>query len=276
MRILLTNDDGIDSVGLHVLARAMRPFGDVVIAAPDREFSGAGAALGALHLIQPEVHKAHVDGIDEAWSVTGPPALCVMFSRLGAFGDPFDLVVSGINPGANVGRSVYHSGTVGAALTARNGRISGIAVSQAVAGFGVEGQGWDEMLVGQKWESAASVAAAFVEGFVVDMPSEPVVVNINVPNKDVADIKGWKSARLGHEPPRRMSTARLEPKVGHDGSFYVRMEWGEATELPNDNDGGMVGDDYVSVSYLSSIVNIERPDVSSAELALSRLIADAH
>ena len=159
--------------------------------------------------------------------------------------------------------------------SARNGRISGIAVSQAVAGFGVEGQGWDEMLVGQKWESAASVAAAFVEGFVVDMPSEPVVVNINVPNKDVADIKGWKSARLGHEPPRRMSTARLEPKVGHDGSFYVRMEWGEAAELPNDTDGGMVGDDYVSVSYLSSIVNVERPDVSSAELALSRLIADA-
>ena len=115
MRILLTNDDGIDSVGLHVLARAMRPFGEVVIAAPDREFSGAGAALGALHLIQPEVHRAHVDGIDEAWAVTGPPALCVMFSRLGAFGAPFDLVVSGINPGANVGRSVYHSGTVGAA-----------------------------------------------------------------------------------------------------------------------------------------------------------------
>lgn len=274
MRILLTNDDGIDSVGLHVLARAMRPFGEVVIAAPDREFSGAGAALGALHLIQPEVHRAHVDGIDEAWSVTGPPALCVMFSRLGAFGVPFDLVVSGINPGANVGRSVYHSGTVGAALTARNGRVSGIAVSQAVAGFGVEGQGWDEMLVGQKWESAAQVAAAFVQGFVADPPSEPVVVNINVPNKDVADIKGWKSARLGHEPPRRMSTARLEPKVGHDGSYYVRMEWGEAAELPGDTDGGMVGDDYVSVSYLSAIVNDARSDVDAAERSLSQLVAD--
>lgn len=275
MRILLTNDDGIDSVGLHVLARAMRPFGDVVIAAPDREFSGAGAALGALHLMQPEVHRVHVDGIAEAWSVTGPPALCVMFSRLGAFGEPFDLVVSGINPGANVGRSVYHSGTVGAALTARNGRISGIAVSQAVAGFGVEGQGWDEMLVGQKWESAATVAAAFVDGFIRNMPVEPVVVNINVPNKDVADIKGWKTARLGHEPPRRMSTARLEPKVGHEGTFHVRMAWGEAAELPIDTDGGMVENDFVSVSYLGPILNIERADVADAERTLTNLIDDA-
>ncbi|MEY3034073.1 MAG: 5-nucleotidase SurE [Actinomycetota bacterium] len=271
MRILLTNDDGIDSVGLHVLARAMRPFGDVVIAAPDREFSGAGAALGALHLIQPEVHRASVDGIDEAWAVTGPPALCVMFSRLGAFGEPFDLVVSGINPGVNVGRSVYHSGTVGAALTARNGLVSGIAVSQAVTGFGVEGQGWDEMLIGQKWEAAADVAATFVEGFVSNMPAKPVVVNINVPNKDVDDMKGWRLGRIGHEPPRRMSTATLEPKTGHDGSYYVRMQWGEAVELPADTDGGLVENDYVSVSYLSAIAHDDRIDTEAAETALTAL-----
>ncbi|MGB1824237.1 MAG: 5'/3'-nucleotidase SurE, partial [Ilumatobacteraceae bacterium] len=114
MRILVTNDDGISSVGLHRLARAMTAHGDVVVVAPDREFSGAGAAVGAIHLMQPEVHRATVDGIDESWAVSGPPALCVFFARLGAFGGPFDLVVSGINPGANVGRSVYHSGTVGA------------------------------------------------------------------------------------------------------------------------------------------------------------------
>lgn len=271
VRILLTNDDGIDSVGLHILARAMKPFGEVVIAAPDREFSGAGAALGALHLIQPEVHKAHVDGIDEAWAITGPPALCVMFARLGAFGDPFDLVVSGINPGVNVGRSVYHSGTVGAALSGRNGLISGVAVSQAVTGFGVEGQGWDEMLVGQKWESAAEVAATFVEGLVSAMPAQPVVVNINVPNKDVADMKGWRVARVGHEPPRRMSTAVLEPKEGHAGSYYVRMQWGDAVSLPADTDGGLVESDFVSVSYLSSLAHEPRLDMEMAEKHLGRL-----
>jgi 5'/3'-nucleotidase SurE len=85
MRILVTNDDGIDSVGLHVLARAMQPFGEVVVAAPDQEYSGAGAAIGALHLIQPEVHKRRIDGIDTAWAVSGPPALCVFFARLGLY-----------------------------------------------------------------------------------------------------------------------------------------------------------------------------------------------
>src|SRR5687768_7884119 len=85
-RILLTNDDGIDSVGLHLLARAMCEHGEVIVVAPDREFSGAGAAVGALHLIQPEVHRVTLQGVDEAWTVGGPPALCVMFARLGAFG----------------------------------------------------------------------------------------------------------------------------------------------------------------------------------------------
>ena len=113
MRIFVTNDDGIDSLGLHILARAMLPFGEVVVGAPDTEYSGASSSFGALHLIRPELQIANIEGIDEAWSITGPPALCVMFARLGAFGEPFDLVVSGINPGANVGRSVYHSGTGG-------------------------------------------------------------------------------------------------------------------------------------------------------------------
>ena len=128
---MVTNDDGIDSIGLHKLALAMRPYGEVVVVAPDREYSGASAAFGALHLIHPELHEATVEGIDESWAVTGPPALCVMFARLGLFGPKFDLVVAGINPGANVGRSVYHSGTVGAALTARNSGISGVAIRAA-------------------------------------------------------------------------------------------------------------------------------------------------
>lgn len=272
MRILLTNDDGIDSVGLHVLARAMRPHGDVVIAAPDKEYSGAGAALGTLHLIKPEVRRVPVDGIDEAWSVTGPPGLCVMFARLGAFGPPFDLVVAGINPGANVGRSVYHSGTVGAALTARNGQISGVAVSQAVAGDGVEGQGWDEMLIGQRWESAAAVASAFVEGLVADLPIDPVVVNINVPNLDVADIKGWRHARIGMEPPRKVASATLEPMIGHDNAYTVQMQWGAAIELPADTDGGLVEDGYVSVTYLTRLADDARTDMTAGEDGLGRLI----
>lgn len=272
MRILLTNDDGIDSVGLHILARAMRRHGEVVIIAPDREYSGASAALGALHLIQPEVYRTQVEGIDEAWAVTGPPALCVMFARLGAFGAPFDLIVSGINPGANVGRSVYHSGTIGAAYTARIGNISGVAVSQAVTGFGVEGQGWDEMLIGQKWHTAAAVADAFVEGLVADMPSEPVVANLNVPNCELHEIEGWRHAAVGTQPPRSMSSATLEPKHGHDGSFHVRMSWGAQVELPVDTDGGIVERNSVAISYLSRITADQRSDLGYAEKALSGLL----
>ena len=220
-RILVTNDDGIDSVGLHELARALAPLGEVVVVAPDSEYSGASAALGALHLLQPEVRRAHVDGIVQAWTVNGPPGLCVMFSRLGVFG-PIDLVVSGINPGANVGRAIYHSGTVGAALTARNGGISGVAVSQAVSQYGVEGQGWDEMIAGQRWATAATVGAEVVAAVLADLPAEPVVVNVNVPNVAVSEIAGWRQTEVAMLPPRTIATGRLHPIAGRDGAVLGR------------------------------------------------------
>jgi len=273
MRILLTNDDGIDSRGLHVLARAMRNHGDVVIVAPDSEYSGASAALGALHLIQPEVHRVTVDGIDEAWALTGPPALCVMFARLGAFGGQFDLVVSGINPGANVGRAVYHSGTIGAALTARNGGICGVAVSQAVESFGIEGQGWDEMLAGQLWESAAAVADVVVGALIADLPADPVVINLNVPNLPVAEMTGWRRTIVGMVPPRAMATATLEPKLGHEDAFYVRMSWGDAVELPTETDGGAVEQGEISLSVLSRITaEMSSPVLPAAEDAIGTLL----
>ncbi len=272
MRILVTNDDGIDSTGLHVLARAMCRHGDVVVAAPDREYSGAGAALGALHLIRPEVRRTEIAGVPEAWAVNGPPGLCVMFSRLQAFGPSFDLIVSGINPGANVGRSIYHSGTVGACLTGRNGGVSGIAVSQAVAGFGVEGQGWDEMLADQHWDDAAAVADHFVEAFVAAAPTDPVVVNLNVPNLPVAEMRGWRHTEVGQMPPRAMASAVLEPIPGHDGAFNVTMEWGGELDLPEGSDGGTVERDMVSITYLSRIVAEPRPDLADLDTALDDLL----
>lgn len=255
VRILVTNDDGMDSIGLHELARAVRPHGDLLIVAPDKEYSGAGAALGALHLLEPEVHEVDLESGMPAFAVTGPPALCVLFARLGAFGPPPDLVVSGINPGANVGRSVYHSGTVGAALTARNGGISGIAVSQAVVDFGVEGQGWEDVLNQQLWESAASVAGRVVGGFVADPPAEPLVLNVNVPNLPVDELKGWRFTEVGVLPPRALTTARLEPKHGHERSYRVVMDYGEKNLIPPQLDGGAVEDGYVSVTSLSRLAH---------------------
>ncbi len=271
-RILVTNDDGIDSVGLHVLARAVREHGDVLVVAPDTEYSGAGAALGALHVIHPEVRRTAISGIDEAWSLNGPPGLCAMLARLGVFGR-IDLLVSGINPGANVGRAVYHSGTVGAALTARNGGTSGVAVSQAVAGFGIEGQGWDEMIADQQWETAAHVGSA-VAGAVLEADlAEPVVVNVNVPNLPLEEIKGWRHASIGRLPPRAISRGTLEPVSGREGVFAVRMEWGDAIELPPDTDGGAIERDEVTISYLSRIVAEPRSDLPGVDHTLDGLLS---
>ncbi len=269
MRILVTNDDGIDSIGLHILARAMRPFGEVVIAAPDEEYSGYGAAVGSLLVMKPEVRRSHVDGIDESWAITAPPALCVMFGRMGVFGD-IDLVVSGINPGANVGRSIYHSGTVGACLTARNGGISGVAVSQSVDHFGIEGQGWEEALDKQQWDGAADIAALMVAELVTDLPAEPVVLNINVPNSSASEMKGWLRTEVGAAPPRSLDNARIIPKPGHDGSFHVEMSWGEPVEMPIEIDCGAVMANYASVSWLGRLTAYDpsAAAVSRAEHAL--------
>ena len=247
----MTNDDGIDSTGLHELVKAMSSLGEVVVVAPDSEYSGASASVGALHLIHPEVRKTTVEGAAAAFTVSGPPALCVLFARMGVFGPVPDLVVSGINPGANVGRAVYHSGTVGAATTARSGNISGVAVSQEVTGFGIEGQGWDDALAGQLWGTAAAVARVVVAALIESMPEKAVVLNVNVPNLPLDQIKGWRYSEVGTTVPRSMQSAVLEPRPGHDGSYWVKMSYGESVTLPVEEDGGAVAAGYVALTWLS-------------------------
>src|SRR5438309_10004943 len=113
-RILLTNDDGIDAVGLHVLAQALTGIGaDLVVAAPSQDLSGAGAAIGPLHLKgDAELHRVELPDLPDvdAYRVDGPPALAVMLARFGAVGEPPALVVSGINPGDSPGGRRLHPG----------------------------------------------------------------------------------------------------------------------------------------------------------------------
>ncbi len=274
MRIMVTNDDGIDSVGLHVLARAMVPFGEVVVAAPDGEYSGSSAAFGALHLLRPEMHRAHIDGIETAWAVCGSPALCVMLARLGGLGERFDLVVSGINPGANVGRAVYHSGTIGAAVTARNGGVTGIAVSQAVDAGSVMGQAWDDMIKGQKWHVAAEVAAAVVAGLSAEPMPEPGCLNINVPNRELADIKGWRNTEVASQVSRTMTTVDVVPKEGHEDAYYLRFDWGprEVVDHPLHEDVGAVSAGYVSTTWLSKVHASEPAGGEVVEHAIEKLL----
>ena len=122
VRVLITNDDGVEAPGLHALALAVHRAGhDVMVVAPSGERSGSGAAIGRLHRGGPhactEVSWPELPGVP-VYAIDVPPAATVYAGALGAFGPRPDAVASGINPGMNYGHLVLHSGTVGAALTA--------------------------------------------------------------------------------------------------------------------------------------------------------------
>ena len=257
MRILVTNDDGIDSEGIHELARALAGTGhEIVVVAPSTDWSGAGAALGNL---RPDsalgVAGARIpdgDGI-EAWAFDGPPALCVVAGRLGAFGELPDLVVSGINAGANTGRAILHSGTVGAALAGQNFGVSGLAVSvDAASGGGPGAEGW-------RWDTAASIAVETLP-LVVDSPVGSVL-NLNVPALDRDQVKGvrwthlapfgavratvssrddqslqWELTPTGYEPPEDTDQGALQR-----GWASLTALVGVAESWPAPPDSGVVG-----------------------------------
>ena len=267
-RILVTNDDGVDAVGIHALARAMTELGDVTVVAPDDEYSGYASAIGPIWDEHPHVHQATIDGIETVWSVAGPPALCVMYACLGAFDFQPDLIVSGVNPGANVGRSVYYSGTIGAALAGRNYGIPGIAVSQAVDGTSVEGQAWDDVVAGIDWSVSTTVAQQVVTALLPTLTDERVpgrapVLNLNVPATSLDQIKGWEWAEIGQLPRTSLMTVSLNPHPGHVGSYQVSFKYGQENSLDPASDTALIAENLVTVSYLSPVTAVD----SSAEEA---------
>jgi 5'-nucleotidase len=198
MRILVTNDDGVGAPGLAAVTRALARWtkeagGDgpgapheIVVVAPSSNYSGAGAAVGSVtDGTAIPYQRALVEGADgvEAYGLDASPALSVIAGALGAVGPKPDLVVSGINHGVNVGRSVLHSGTVGAALTASQLGISALAVSLRA--------GADP----DPWESAADLAVALVP-LLAAAPAR-TVLNLNVPHLPLSDIRGLRWARVG-------------------------------------------------------------------------------
>ncbi|MBU8807389.1 5'/3'-nucleotidase SurE [Mycolicibacterium goodii] len=188
-RALVTNDDGIDSPGLHELALAARDYGlDVIVAAPAEQASGASAALSAVrHEGRTIVERRDVAGLDgiETWAVHAQPGHIVAAALNGWFTPRPDLVLSGINHGANVGRAVLHSGTVGAALTAKISDTRALAVSLDVAlrPTGV-----------RHWKSAAGLLAPVLE-LLFEAP-EPTVLSLNVPDVPPDELKPIRHARL--------------------------------------------------------------------------------
>lgn len=255
MRLLVTNDDGILAPGIAALTAALIDDGhEVVVAAPADDRSGASAAIGGLRADESmALERIHLEGLGgaECYSVVASPALIVIAACLGGFGPVPDAVVSGINAGANTGRAVLHSGTVGAALTAANFGCSGLAVSLAAGGD-------------YRWSSAAELARPAL-GWLAAQPA-PTVVNLNVPNLELEDVRG---VRQGFLAP--FGTVRAAIVEGGEG---LQMEVvgdadgdgaaAEVDDAPQGSDTALVRAGYASVTSLTGVSAVECPGAASA------------
>ena len=236
MRVLVTNDDGIASEGLHALAATIAELGhDVVVVAPDADLSGASASLGRIasdqHLDARSVELPTCPDVP-AWALKAPPAMCVLAARLGAFGAVPELVVSGINPGANVGRAILHSGTVGAALTAQNFGARGLAVSIDWASP-------------PPWETACAAVREVLDQLVHAPPR--TVLNLNVPAVPVDDLLGIRWGRLD-----AFGSVRSAMSGAEEGRLQFELVTTDVDPAP-DTDRGLINKGYAS---LTSVVGV--------------------
>src|SRR5690625_2012743 len=188
MYALVTNDDGIDSPGLIPIAHAALEAGyKVLVAAPNKQYSGAGASLDG----EPEesgfkVSKGRPPGLSEqveSIAVHASPALIAYGATLEFFGPRPDVVLSGVNLGPNVGPAVVHSGTVGAALTAAAMRIPALAASMST-------------MNPQRWDTAQNIIARVLPT-VPSLPADGRILNLNIPDLDLADVRGIRAGTLG-------------------------------------------------------------------------------
>lgn len=242
VRILVTNDDGINSPGLHHLARQLRTIGDVTVLAPSRQYSGAGTAIGHLGMPLPDVHRAihqELHGV-RAYHFDGPPALAAFLACKKLFGTIPDVLVSGINKGWNVGQMVHFSGTVGAALAANVLGVTGVSVSQKGGSS-------------QRWESAAAIAVDIVN----DLPPKTALLNVNVPNLAYEELKGLTTTTLSQRSPYTMARAYLRSKT--ETVFEADFEHGGRYDNFDGSDAHAVEQGLVSITSLSTLRAITHP-----------------
>jgi 5'-nucleotidase len=185
LNILVTNDDGVDAPGLWALAEAMSRVGNIMVVAPVKEQSGVGTSVSLHSGMTIDEVPSRISGV-EAYAVDGTPSDCVIVGlRQLAKGRHIDMVISGINPGANTGRDIPYSGTVMATLQGYFRRIPSIAVSLAYRERGQE----------LRYDVAAKVAESLARR-VQDghMPTD-VIINANVPSIPLEEIKGMVTTR---------------------------------------------------------------------------------
>lgn len=235
MNILIANDDGILAPGIQALAKALQPLGRVVVVAPDSERSGYSSALTLDRPLRPIQIKADV------WSVNGTPADCVYLSTNGMFDFEFDLVVSGINSGANLGDDVLYSGTVGAAFEGRLMKYPAIAVS--LAGSDVRNYTHPDDY---------AQAAQWVHDFIRDgLPQVPArhILNINIP--DVQQIQGVRLTYQGQRLQSKPMSSHVDPRgrqvywIGLSGEAVTERK---QSENNIESDFAAIANGYVSIT----------------------------
>jgi 5'-nucleotidase len=224
--ILLTNDDGIHAAGLNALAEGLRDFATLSIVAPSREQSGAAQSLT---LRQPIV--CNVVG-ERQWSVDGTPADAVIVALHRLLPEPPDLVISGINFGANLGENVYYSGTVGAAREAALHHIPALAISLCSKNATV------------KFDAAAQVARSAAELILKEGLPDQVLLNINVPEPWSG---GVKFTRQSKKITRNQLSEGKDPR---GRSYYWLFEQRIDKDVAPDTDYAAIFSGAVSVTPL--------------------------
>jgi 5'-nucleotidase len=215
MRILLSNDDGYFAPGLAVLAKALAAVAEVTVVAPERDRSGSS---NSLTLDRPLTLRRAPSGFSY---VNGTPTDCVHLAVTGLIDFVPDMVVSGINDGANMGDDTIYSGTVAAATEGFLLGIPSLAVSLA-GGRGAH------------FETAAHFACQLVERFSAGAPAANVLLNVNVPDLPLVQVAGMEVTRLGKrhkaEPVVRATTPRGDT-VYWVGAAGAAQDAGEGTDF---------------------------------------------
>lgn len=234
--ILVTNDDGVMAPGLLALVLEMRKLGKVSILAPDRNWSGGGHVKTLDRALR--VKEVRLADGTQAFASDGAPSDCVALATLGYFKEPIDLVVSGINAGANLGHDVTYSGTVTAAMEAVIAGVPGIAVSlETVEGY-----------IGDiDYAPAAQIAGKIIQQVIGNGLAHEVLLNVNVPLLSEEKIRGTKITRQG----LRVYHSRLDERIDPRGRPYYWIGGDAPTGVPErGTDVGALAEGFVSVSPL--------------------------
>ncbi|MFC7457701.1 5'/3'-nucleotidase SurE [Brachybacterium sp. GCM10030267] len=250
---LVTNDDGIDSPGLHRLAQAALDAGlELLIAAPASEASGSSASITVAQedgrILYERRELAGLDGVT-AFAVEAGPGLITLLAGHGTFGPTPDLVLSGINRGINVGQVVLHSGTVGAALTGGVNGLRALAVSQEAP---TESEELD-------WTAASALARQVIPRL-AEQP-RGTVLNLNVPivaGDTVPELRAATLAEFGVA-----QTTATERDEGSDDHVRLAVSSPSARPRPG-SDAALLADGYATLTAIRSIT--EDPAVPLEDL----------